>query len=375
MKRHSSIVLIAGKPAAIAECLKSYGPSSMSVLIGLPEIILQAALGFFVALLQITTTFVLDELEQALSVCYKLPASSCKLAANSIKAAVAWVKYKVRCSGSGKFMAPWLKQLKDSCFAAESPSAGKPERRLRRKTSLTEDTPSSSSGSADNPFMSALNSMGGLALFSSSGLPIPAKQEADVISLASTVLVDDIDVPIPLQEHPVLSSRAVLAQKTAAKKVVEYWDAAAQSMARLHKGQTIRAKMEAGSDGFQVAVWPDGARNSTEQPNALVSLEQAKEALKAPAAMKKPAAASKQPAATPLGGGMSQPAAGFCVMRYLTGAMALRETTGQKKQLWQISDKKKTDIQLRKICCVASHKIASGEMSKEASKVWAKAQL
>ena len=154
--------------------------------------------------------------------------------------------------------------------------------------------------------------------------------------------------------------------------MVEYWDAAAQTMARLHTGQTIRAKPEAGSNGFQVTVWPDGARSNTD---ALVSIEQAKEARKAPAPLKKPAAASKQPAAAQPGGGISQPAAGFCVMRYPTGAMALRETTGQKKQLWQISDKKKTDSQLRKFCCVASHRIASGEMSKEASKVWAKDQL
>ena len=84
MKRHSSVVLVAGKAAAIVECLKSYGPSSMNVFVGLPETVLQTALPFFVALLQITLTFVLDELEQALSACYKFPTSSCKLAANSI---------------------------------------------------------------------------------------------------------------------------------------------------------------------------------------------------------------------------------------------------------------------------------------------------
>ena len=393
MRRRSTTILVSGPAQALLECFKTHGPKAMDSLIGIAEVVLQTCLSFFLALLGIASSFVVDELEQALASCYGLPAGSCKLAANSIKGALAWLKYKVRCASSGKCMPIWLKQLKDLLDSRSEflKPAATPAKRLRRKTSLDEPQPCSSR--AETPFAAALKSIGGMALFSPAaacGLAACDKDD-DVISLASTVPISDIgDIPIVVRPTP----REEKQLKKAANQTVQYWDAAAQAMARLHKGETVHAKMQAGSDGFQIAVWPDGQQCGTEQPNVLVPVQRPGASAKS-ASRKKPAAAAavwKKPSAANVieqdsnedsdpedleasAADLSKAAIGFIAMPYPTGAVALRQTTGHKRQLWQISDKNKTKEDLKKICIQASHMIASGELTIEDSKAWAKSQL
>lgn len=390
MRRRSSTILVSGPAQALLECFKTYGPQAIDGLIGTAEHVLQTCLSFFLAIINIATSFVVEELEQALASCYGVPAASCKLAANSIKAAMAWLRYKVRCASTGKCMPPWLKQLKDcldSRLSSPSTAIRTPSKRLRRKTSLEEPRPSSAS--AETPFAAALQAVGGMSLFSSAGaLGLSAgKKDDDVISLASTVPISDIgDIPIVVNPTP----REEKSLKKAANQIVQYWDAAAQAMARLHKGQIVHAEMKPGPDGFQIAVWPDGQQASTEQANVLAPVKSAagktivrKKPSVAKVLLKKPSKANVveqdnnedsdiedlEPA------DFSKAADGFIAMPYPTGAVALRETKGDKRQLWQISHSTKSKEDLKNICIKASHLIASGELSKEDSKAWAKSQL
>ena len=66
-------------------------------------------------------------------------------------------------------------------------------------------------------------------------------------------------------------------------------------------------------------------------------------------------------------------AVGYLAMTYPTGACALRETTGAKKQLFQINSATKSKDQLWAILKEASKKLASGEET-EVVKTWAKGQ-
>ena len=48
----------------------------------------------------------------------------------------------------------------------------------------------------------------------------------------------------------------------------QFWDNSKAAMARCWKdGRVVHAKMEAGPDGFQIAVWPSGSRETTEKAN------------------------------------------------------------------------------------------------------------
>ena len=346
----------------------------MEELIGTAENVLKNCLAFFLALLQISSSFTVEVLDAALASCYKLSAQSCKVAANSIKGALAWLKYKARCASSGEFMEPWLKQLKDALHKADETSEqlkDTPRRRLTKKTSLTDDStqdaPAISSSRTSNAFMTALHSVGGSAFFASS-VPCSRKRQAeDVVSVASTVPVEDLeDIPI------VLSSREIEAQRRAEQKTVQYWDASAQTMARLHQGETVLAQMQPGADGFLQALWPDGSRTNTEHPNLCL---QQSTSHSAEVVLRRPAAAIKRPAYAIVAQDVLQSVPGYTVMRYPTGAVALRETTGKKRQLWQISDKQKSTEELKQICLKAAQQLASGDMTQEESKAWAQTQL
>ena len=64
---------------------------------------------------------------------------------------------------------------------------------------------------------------------------------------------------------------------------------------------------------------------------------------------------------------------GFTVMHYPAGAVALRATTGAKKQIFQITNRCKTQASLDDICWKAGRKIAGGEEPRDVA-MWAKAQ-
>ena len=64
---------------------------------------------------------------------------------------------------------------------------------------------------------------------------------------------------------------------------------------------------------------------------------------------------------------------GFTVMHYPAGAVALRATTGAKKQIFQILNRSKTQASLDDICWKAGRKIAGGEEPRDVA-MWAKAQ-
>jgi hypothetical protein len=268
----------------------------------------------------------MDELENASLAAYYVSKSLAH--SIDIKESIAYLKYKVRCAGGGKHMAPCMKQLQDSMRMDSA--TPKPQRRLGRKTSLDEDDaapaaqPPHATAAQSNvsPFAKALQRVGGVGVFAKGQKINP--QEQDEVSIPETIFVPESPEPPPTAAQ----TRAVRREQHA---VIQYWDAGCQAMSRLHKGQTVVAEMLPGGDGFQIAVWPDGTRTSTEQANQLVAPVCKKPA--GPAPLKRPAAAIRADYCPESAAGVSAP--GFPIYFYKNpppGAWGLRSSSGAKNK-------------------------------------------
>ena len=188
-------------------------------------------------------------------------------------------------------------------------------------------------------------------------------QEQDDISIPETIFVPESPEPPPTAAQ----TRAVRREQ---HTVIQYWDAGCQAMSRLHKGQTVVAEMLPGGDGFQIAVWPDGTRTSTEQANQLAAPVCKKPA--GPAPLKRPAAAIRAGSAA----GVAAP--GFPIYFYKNpppGAWGLRSSSGDKKQIFQVVASKHGGEWAKHTCIVASQQLAAGDLDIQNAKAWLQARL
>lgn len=182
-----------------------------------------------------------------------------------------------------------------------------------------------------------------------------------------------------------------------------YWvDSFQNTLCRKFPGQGVQvATMSIGENGFGIANFEalggaPGESRQTEIPNLMIAaVKSDKKNLpkKRPAAaMKKPAASSDVPPPVASGSSSEGEAAidnmepgsavanqpnveqNYTVMFYkASGAYAVRETRLGKRQLFQISSKKKSKSQLLKIITQAKQKLLAGEDS-QSVKDWAKSE-
>ena len=167
-----------------------------------------------------------------------------------------------------------------------------------------------------------------------------------------------------------------------------YWvDSHANALCRKFPGQPMQlARMTPGENGFGIAHFEADAgpaeEKQTDIPNLMFATAPSSDhkKLKRPAAaMKRPAAAPKAAPSPELTASSSEqeavateppsaeavgelPKQGYTVMYYkASGAYAIRETKLGKRQLFQITSKRKTQAQLLKIINAAKEKLKAGE--------------
>jgi hypothetical protein len=122
------------------------------------------------------------------------------------------------------------------------------------------------------------------ALYGLSPPPVPAAKKASCIEV--------LDSPLS-----VLASQLSSQNESPQKDSAAYFDSYEMAQCRVTAdGQTVQARMEAGSSGFLKACWPDGSVSQTEVPNLTILPLAAKEQPET-GPKKRPAAAAAKPAA------------------------------------------------------------------------------
>ena len=212
-----------------------------------------------------------------------------------------------------------------------------------------------------------------LGLPASSSVPEPGLAEVQSISSSS----DGRASP------PALGSSNGLAPGSRGTSKTYWVNSKVPCLVKSIDGTTQEATMKAGPHGFGIAVFHSPSEEKeTEIPNLNLLKPVVAEAMKRPAAKKRPAS-SMEPAVEPVVSDGSdteeklelpeQVEMNYTIMKYKTGAVAIRESKLGKRQLFQILNRGKSTKQLVAILEAAREKLLSGQAVQQV-KQWAQAE-
>ena len=157
MRRLSSFALVSGVVLAVCNCFQQHGPvGGAEGFSGSSEDVLQNCLAFFVALAYVDIHTDKQSLKEAAMKAYGLNKDKGDKVASSIKSAISFYKYKVKCAGSGKFLPAYVASLRDAIAKgpaqenASSSSYQTPDAKRTSKTGLWSE-PGNSCASSSHP--------------------------------------------------------------------------------------------------------------------------------------------------------------------------------------------------------------------------------
>ena len=419
---------------ACAQCFKEKGPKDHASLVNSEDDLLRIHMALFLELRKISKNPCKGLLDAAIVKAYKIAPGLADAAGGSMKAAFKHLGKKGKNRGSGKRLPDHIRILLGTC--GESPASARKVKtpstarsstcRLLTRTQSNESNCSICSDVSESRFLQGevkrrrrLGALSAIGNLYSSCLDRLSTRVPDCVSISDAESAESVastlfhpEAKIPEPAAPVLANACVTPSSAKIKgpkiKVLEHWDTAAQAMARTTASGTVHATMKCGPDGFQIAVWPDGSTTGCEIPNALPVVP--KVVMKKPAAcLKRPAASQKRPAAAepaeeegeeeeeivedaiaeseaPIHAIPSAPSQAhipalvqqgrsYSTMFYKkTGALALRECFGNKRQLFQINSCSKDRQALEAILNRCIDRLKAGEHL-DFVKAWARKQV